>query len=149
MRSRIFGFNRRQKRVAEIVRFKEVNTSTDTENVTKNVTATPTSKATIPTTTIHTWVVNVAGAIGEDDFRRTEAIAIAGDVTSWAELLAALEDENWHTLYAECQRRLQIPESDVHEALMDRKYNEKKKHDFAWLDEIAKPYLEFAANKYK
>ena len=62
---------------------------------------------------IRNWVCAVAEDLGEDCPNRFTI----PDCKSWAELLAFLEDHNWHRLYTECQRRLQVPESEVLAAL--------------------------------
>lgn len=74
---------------------------------------------TLPASMIRVWVKNVAAHVGEDVTTVIEDLRHE-KVTTWAALLAYLEDENFHRLRSECQNRLQIPEADVTQALLER-----------------------------
>ena len=113
MRSRIFNTPRRQNKVVEVVRFKNTLPAVTTEESAEDM------PKTMPASMIRVWVKNVAAHIDEDVTTVVDGLRHE-NVTTWAALLAYLEDENFHRLRRECQNRLQIPEADVTLAILER-----------------------------
>ena len=110
MRSRIFNRTRRQTKVVEVVRFKNSAPAATVEDAPK-----PDVKPN--GAVVRHWVKCVADHVNEDISGLEQDLRA---VTTWSELLALLEDENYHRLRRECQNRLGIPEHEVSDALLRR-----------------------------
>ena len=113
MRSRIYNRTRRQTKVVKVVRFKNSAPALPPVETVEDV------PKTMPASMIRVWVKNVAAHIDEDVTTVMEDLRHE-NVTTWAALLAYLEDENFHRLRRECQNRLRVPEHEVSEALLHR-----------------------------
>ena len=64
-------------------------------------------------------IADVARHVGED-VADVESVLSDVNIKSWADMLAVLENENYHRLYAECQNRMKVPEEAVTTALHAR-----------------------------
>ena len=74
-----------------------------------------------PTTAeIIDWTANIAVEVGEIEADVIAILSEAKPLRSWADMLAVLESENFHTVRYECKRRLSVTEDDIFKALVAR-----------------------------
>ena len=74
-----------------------------------------------PTTAdVISWTASVAVEVGEVEADVIAILKEAEPIRGWADMLAVLESENFHTVRYECKRRLNVTEDDVYRASIAR-----------------------------